>query len=185
MGRKTANVVRSVAFGLPGLPVDTHVIRLSGLLGLTTETDPVRIETEVCALMPQTEWGTLSLRLILHGRRVCVARTPRCDDCVLADFCPSSRIPTRRQLPNRRAGRRPEPARQRRERDVVSTSRARRRAALPRLRSTSNRSADSASRSSRLSASPMPLMRVISSSRTVADELSSACALIGRPALPG
>ena len=95
VGRKTANVVRSVALGEPGLPVDTHVTRLVGLLGLTTETDPVRIETEVGSLVPRAQWGSLSLRLILHGRRVCVARRPRCEDCVLADFCPSARLPTR------------------------------------------------------------------------------------------
>jgi endonuclease-3 len=95
VGRKTANVVRSVALGEPGLPVDTHVTRLVGLLGLTTETDPVRIETEVGSLLPRARWGTFSLRLILHGRRVCVARRPRCEECVLADFCPSARLPLR------------------------------------------------------------------------------------------
>ncbi|MDQ2725975.1 MAG: endonuclease III [Actinomycetota bacterium] len=95
VGRKTANVVRSVALGAPGLPVDTHVSRLAGLLGLTTETDPVRIETEVGSLLARAQWGSFSLRLILHGRRVCVARRPRCEDCVLADFCPSARLPTR------------------------------------------------------------------------------------------
>lgn len=92
VGRKTANVVRSVAFGLPGLPVDTHVARLSRLLGLTEETDPVRIERELNPLVPAAERGAFSLRMILHGRRVCVARRPRCADCVLADFCPSSRL---------------------------------------------------------------------------------------------
>ena len=94
VGRKTANVVRSVAFGLPGLAVDTHVTRLARLLGLTDSDDPVRIESDVCALVPAREWGALSLRLILHGRRVCVARRPRCQDCVLADFCPSAATPT-------------------------------------------------------------------------------------------
>ncbi|MCU4183634.1 endonuclease III [Acidiferrimicrobium sp. IK] len=93
VGRKTANVVLSVAFGVPGFPVDTHVVRLTHLLGLTTETDPVRIETEVTALLPRKEWGTASLRLILHGRRVCIARRPRCDQCSLADFCPSVQSP--------------------------------------------------------------------------------------------
>jgi len=92
VGRKTANVVRSVALGLPGLPVDTHVTRLSRRLGLTTETDPVKIEHELNGMIPAAERGAFSLRLILHGRRVCVARTPRCADCVLADFCPSARI---------------------------------------------------------------------------------------------
>jgi endonuclease-3 len=95
VGRKTANVVRSVAFGLPGLPVDTHVTRLSRLLGLTTATDPVKIEADLCALLPMKVWGPISLQLILHGRRVCIARRPRCGDCVLADFCPSATTPTR------------------------------------------------------------------------------------------
>ena len=90
VGRKTANVIRSVALDLPGLPVDTHVTRLAGLLGLTEETDPVKIELALNPMVPASERGELSLRLILHGRRVCIARRPRCDDCVLADFCPSS-----------------------------------------------------------------------------------------------
>jgi len=92
VGRKTANVVRSVALGLPGLPVDTHVGRLSRLLGLTQETDPVKVEHELGSMIPAGERGVFSLRLILHGRRVCIARRPRCDDCVLNDFCPSSRV---------------------------------------------------------------------------------------------
>jgi endonuclease III len=92
VGRKTANVVRSVALGLPGLPVDTHVMRLSRRLGLTTQTDPVKIEYELNGMIPAAERGAFSLRLILHGRQVCVARTPRCSECVLADFCPSSTV---------------------------------------------------------------------------------------------
>ena len=95
VGRKTANVVRSVGFGLPGLAVDTHVGRLARRLGLTMETDPVKVEAELDQLVPPAEWGRLSLRLILHGRRVCQARRPRCEVCLLADFCPSSRVPTR------------------------------------------------------------------------------------------
>jgi endonuclease-3 len=90
VGRKTANVVRSVAFDLPGLPVDTHVGRLTRRLGLTTETDPVKVEHDVGRLVPAAEWGALSLRLILHGRAVCRSRKPRCDVCVLNDFCPSA-----------------------------------------------------------------------------------------------
>src|SRR5580700_11045136 len=90
VGRKTANVVRSVAMGLPGLPVDTHVIRLSRRLGLTVEEDPVKVEYELNAMIPAVERGAFSLRLILHGRRVCDARRPACDRCVLADFCPSA-----------------------------------------------------------------------------------------------
>jgi endonuclease-3 len=94
VGRKTANVVRSVTFGLPGLPVDTHVGRLARRLELSAETDPVKVETDVCALVPAREWGALSLRLILHGRRVCLARRPRCEGCLLADVCPSAVLPT-------------------------------------------------------------------------------------------
>lgn len=92
VGRKTANVVRSVGFGLPGLPVDTHVGRLSRRLVLTTELDPVKVEADLGRLVPAREGGRLSLRLILHGRRVCQARTPRCGECVLADFCPSATV---------------------------------------------------------------------------------------------
>jgi endonuclease-3 len=90
VGRKTGNVVRSVAFGLPGLPVDTHVTRLAKRLRLTNETDPVKIEKDLDGIVPPEERGALSLRLILHGRRVCVARKPRCPDCILADICPSA-----------------------------------------------------------------------------------------------
>lgn len=93
VGRKTANVVLSVGFGLPGLPVDTHVLRLSRLLGLTSATVPEKVEADLCAALPPPEWGPLSLRLILHGRRVCIARRPRCPECLLADFCPSAAIP--------------------------------------------------------------------------------------------
>ena len=92
VGRKTANVVRSVAFGLPGLPVDTHVLRLSGRLRLTDSTDPVKVEYDLCDLLPSEEWGALSLRLILHGRRTCVARKPRCASCDLVDLCPSREL---------------------------------------------------------------------------------------------
>ncbi len=90
VGRKTANVIRSVWFREPGLPVDTHVTRLTARLGLTNETDAVKIEHDVGALVAPEEWGNLSLRLIEHGRRVCDARRPRCDDCVLAGLCPSA-----------------------------------------------------------------------------------------------
>lgn len=91
VGRKTANVVRSVAFRLPGLPVDTHVLRLSHRLALTTEDDPVKVEMVLNDMVPANERGDFSLRLILHGRRVCDAKKPRCDDCTLNDFCPSRR----------------------------------------------------------------------------------------------
>lgn len=90
VGRKTGNVVRSVWFGLPGLPVDTHVTRLSARLRLTDETDPVKIEHDLDAMVDPAEWGLLSLRLIEHGRQVCDARRPRCDQCALAGICPSA-----------------------------------------------------------------------------------------------
>ena len=92
VGRKTANVVRSVAQDLPGLPVDTHVLRLSHRLDLTQETDPVKVEAVLDPMVPAAERGRFSLRVILHGRRVCTARKPACDRCVLADFCPSAGI---------------------------------------------------------------------------------------------
>ena len=95
VGRKTANVILSVAFDKPGLAVDTHVTRLTRLLGLTTSTDPVKIESEVTAMLPPKDWGSFGLRLILHGRRICIARRPRCAYCVLHDFCPSSLVPAR------------------------------------------------------------------------------------------
>lgn len=101
VGRKTANVLRSVALDLPGLPVDTHVGRLVRRLALSAQTDPVLVEREICALVPPEEWGALSLRLILHGRAVCKARSPRCGECVLADLCPSAELPLR--TPKRRS----------------------------------------------------------------------------------
>lgn len=90
IGRKTANVILGVGFNVPGFPVDTHVKRLSNRLGLVRTKDPVKIERQVCAMVPPEEWTGLSLRLILHGRRICIARRPRCEECVLNDFCPSS-----------------------------------------------------------------------------------------------
>ncbi len=92
VGRKTANVIRSVGLGLPGLAVDTHVGRLARRLGLTAQTDPVKVERDLDPMVPSGERGALSLRLILHGRAVCVARRPRCGQCVLADYCPSAFI---------------------------------------------------------------------------------------------
>ena len=90
VGRKTGNVVRSVAFDLPGLPVDTHVGRLSRRLKLTNETDPVKAELDLNTLVAPEERGRFSLRLILHGRQVCFARSPACARCVLVDLCPSA-----------------------------------------------------------------------------------------------
>ncbi|HUY55542.1 MAG TPA: endonuclease III [Candidatus Nanopelagicaceae bacterium] len=92
VGRKTANVILGVAFGKPGFPVDTHVARLSNLLGLVRTQDPVKIESEICRMVAPEEWTGLSLRLILHGRQVCLARRPRCDACILEAWCPSSSL---------------------------------------------------------------------------------------------
>jgi endonuclease-3 len=97
VGRKTGNVLRSVVFDLPGLAVDTHVGRLSRRLGLTVEEDPVKVEKVLNGHLPPPEWGKFSLRLILHGRRVCDARKPKCDICELEDICPSSLLPTRKK----------------------------------------------------------------------------------------
>ena len=91
IGRKTANVILGAGFNQPGFAVDTHVIRLTNLLKLVSSRDPVKIEQQVTSMVPPEEWTGLSLRLILHGRRVCIARRPRCEECVLNDFCPSSR----------------------------------------------------------------------------------------------
>jgi endonuclease III len=90
IGRKTANVILGAGFGIPGFAVDTHVTRLSNRLGLVATRDPVKIESYVTAMIPPEEWTAFSLRLILHGRRVCIARRPLCEQCVLNDFCPSS-----------------------------------------------------------------------------------------------
>ncbi len=92
VGRKTGNVLRSVVFDLPGLAVDTHVGRLSRRLGLTVQEDPVKVELELNKFLPPAEWGRFSLRLILHGRRVCDAKKPRCFECELEDICPSSTL---------------------------------------------------------------------------------------------
>ena len=97
IGRKTANVILGVGFGVPGFAVDTHVTRLTNRLKLVATKDPVKIEYQVCRVVPKEEWTGLSLRLILHGRRVCIARRPRCEECVLNDFCPSSRTRPKRR----------------------------------------------------------------------------------------
>lgn len=90
VGRKTANVILGHAFGVPGIVVDTHAKRLSRRLGLTRQENPDRIEQDLMALLPDREWTPFSHRLILHGRRVCHARKPRCEICVLNDLCPSA-----------------------------------------------------------------------------------------------
>lgn len=102
VGRKTANVMLGHWFGVPGVVVDTHVLRLSRLLGLTEATDPVRVERDLMAVLPRAAWSDTTMRLIYHGRAVCIARRPRCDRCVLADICPSARL-----VPSGRSGARP------------------------------------------------------------------------------
>lgn len=89
VARKTANVVLGNAFGLAGMPVDTHVGRIARRLGFTTAKDPVKIERELCAALPPEEWTLFSHRMIFHGRKVCRARTPQCSSCLLAPSCPS------------------------------------------------------------------------------------------------
>ena len=93
VGRKTANVILGNAYGInEGVTVDTHVQRLSGRLGLTRESDPVKVEQALMPLFPRESWAMLSHLLIFHGRRTCDARKPRCGECTLADVCPSAGI---------------------------------------------------------------------------------------------
>ena len=93
VGRKTANVVLGNAFDLnEGVVVDTHVARLSQRLGFTRQTDPVKIEQDLMRLFPSDRWTMLAHLLIEHGRRICVARKPKCESCFLNDVCPSSRV---------------------------------------------------------------------------------------------
>jgi endonuclease-3 len=94
VGRKTANVVLGNAFDKnEGVVVDTHVGRVSGRLGLTKNTDPVKVEQDLMGLFPREDWTLLSHLFIEHGRRVCEARRPKCEECFLNDICPSSRVP--------------------------------------------------------------------------------------------
>jgi endonuclease-3 len=88
IGRKTANVILGVGYGEPGIPVDTHVTRLSRRMGLTVHDDPVKIERDLMMLVPKKEWTHFGLRMILHGRQVCSARKPNCEECTLAPYCP-------------------------------------------------------------------------------------------------
>jgi endonuclease III len=93
VGRKTANVILGNAYDInEGITVDTHVTRLSRLLGLTRYDEPVRIEQDLMPLFPREDWALVSHLLIFHGRQVCVARRPRCPECVLADLCPSAAV---------------------------------------------------------------------------------------------
>ncbi len=113
VARKTANVVLGSVWGIAvGVVVDTHVMRLSQLLGLSQNDDPKRIEQDLMAILPQADWIFVGHALILHGRRVCIARRPQCNSCFLADLCPSaganaSPQPTQRaHTPNRASGKR-------------------------------------------------------------------------------
>ena len=101
VGRKTANVVLGNAFDTPGITVDTHVGRLSRRLGLTTLADPVKVEFALMKLVPQPEWTTFSHRVIFHGRQVCHARSPRCEDCTLAPLCPKRGVAAKKTPPRR------------------------------------------------------------------------------------
>jgi endonuclease-3 len=92
VGRKTANVVAAERGATQGVVVDTHVRRLSQRLGFTRKDDPAKIELDLQRLVPREDWARFPHLLIWHGRRICIARRPRCDDCVLADLCPSSRL---------------------------------------------------------------------------------------------
>src|SRR5208282_5510982 len=96
VGRKTANVILGHVFGEPGFVVDTHVRRLTYRLGFTRSTQPEQIEQEMSALLPPAEWTPFSMRLILHGRGVCLARNPQCADCTLARDCPKAGVAARR-----------------------------------------------------------------------------------------
>jgi endonuclease III len=93
VGRKTANVILGNAFGVPGITVDTHVGRLSRRLHLTEEEDPVKVERDLMALVPQKDWTIFSHRLIFHGRQVCFARKPNCASCALNKLCPKIGVP--------------------------------------------------------------------------------------------
>lgn len=92
VGRKTANVVLGNYFGVPGLTVDTHMIRLNRLLGLTRHTDPVKIEFDLMEIVPKKEWTEYSHLIIHHGRARCVARRPDCPNCEVREFCPSGQV---------------------------------------------------------------------------------------------
>lgn len=95
VGRKTANVIRGNIFHEPSIVVDTHVKRISNLLGLTKEEDPVKIEYDLMDKLPKEQWILYNIQIITHGRNVCIARRPKCDECTLASVCPSSKISVR------------------------------------------------------------------------------------------
>ena len=93
VARKTANIVLQAGYGIvEGIAVDTHVTRLSQLIGLTKNKDPVKIERDLMQLTPKKDWMNLSHLLVMHGRETCIARRPRCGECILNDLCPSARL---------------------------------------------------------------------------------------------
>lgn len=92
VGRKTANCVLGECFDIPSLVIDTHMIRIMNLLGFTKSSDPVKIEQELMEIFPKEDWQYLTHMIIKHGREVCVARRPRCLECILVDLCPSAHI---------------------------------------------------------------------------------------------
>lgn len=103
VGRKTANVLLGTAWGIPaGIVVDTHVRRLARRMGLTQHTDPDKIERDLMELIPQEEWIAFGHRMIYHGRQVCLARNPRCDQCALNSFCPKIGVQTRKSQATRK-----------------------------------------------------------------------------------
>jgi endonuclease-3 len=99
VGRKTANVILGHAFNTPGIAVDTHCKRLSRRLGLTRQHHPTKIEKDLSRILPPSEWTSFSHRLILHGRRVCYARGPACEKCVVGELCPSNTARNEKELP--------------------------------------------------------------------------------------
>ena len=94
VARKTANIVLSSGYGInEGIAVDTHVKRITHRLGLTSQTDPVKVEQDLMQLFPQKEWGDINHRLVLFGRAVCTARSPKCGECEMSSFCPKLEPP--------------------------------------------------------------------------------------------
>ena len=114
VGRKTANVVLGAGYGIPsGIVVDTHMARVAGRLGLTKQTDPVKIERDLLAVIPREEWIFFSIATILHGRYVCQARLPRCGTCPLNSHCPSNHLEAKMLAAKTRGARRPRTVRHR------------------------------------------------------------------------
>ena len=101
VGRKTANVILGTAFDIPGITVDTHVLRLSHRMGLTKKRDAPNVEQDLMELIPKKEWTMFSHRMIFHGRQVCFARKPNCSECILAEVCPKIGVEIKKVSPQR------------------------------------------------------------------------------------